>query len=124
MKSTSGNSPIHPELIVGASLRYLGGEYVKSLEDIFGIDDSSLPRLIDLFFDAVDSCSHLQIKLLTTRAELNKLAPGFNRISGDDGLFNGCGGAINGWLTFTIQPIDRDVTNKQIITLGTTALLD
>lgn len=113
INSTSGNTPIYPELIVAASLRYLGGEYIKSLEDIFGVDDSSLPRLIDLFFDAVERCPSLAIKLPTTRAELDEVAAGFNCISSADGLFNGCVGAIDGWLSFTIQPIDRDIVNKR-----------
>lgn len=37
MNSTSGNSPIYPEIVVGIGLRYLGGEKIKSLEDIFDL---------------------------------------------------------------------------------------
>ena len=47
--SMSGNDPICPELIVGMGLQCLGGKLVKSLEDIFGVDHSSVPRLLDVF---------------------------------------------------------------------------
>lgn len=113
MNSTSGNIPIFPEMIVGCGLRYLGGEHVKSIEDIFGLDDSSVPRVIDMFFDAVLSCPALQIKLPTDTQALEALAKGFATKSTSDGLINGCVGAIDGWLCCTIQPIDRDIHNKR-----------
>lgn len=113
MNSTSGNSPITPEIIAGCGLRYLGGEAVKSLEDIFGIDDSSVPRVVDMFLEAVVACPDLQIKLPTTMAKMEAVAAGFASTSTLDGLFNGCVGAIDGWLCTTIQPIDRDIQNKR-----------
>ena len=50
MNSTKGNTPICPELVVAIGLRFLGGEHVKSLEDIFGVDHSSVPQVIDVFW--------------------------------------------------------------------------
>ena len=41
MNSTSGNSPITPRMIVAMGLRYVGGEEVKSLADIFGMSIDS-----------------------------------------------------------------------------------
>ena len=35
-RSTRGKDPISPEMVVGAGLRFLGGEHVKSIADIFG----------------------------------------------------------------------------------------
>ena len=111
MASTGGNTPIYPELIVGMSLRYMGGEFPKSLVDIFGVDDSSVPRLINLFFDSVCSTPEIAIRLPQTSEELQQLANGFSSISSSDGLFDGCVGAIDGWLCSTIQP--PDVINKR-----------
>lgn len=113
MNSTSGNTPIFPELVCAIGLRFLGGEPVKSLEDIFGVDDSSVPRVIDKFFSAVRACEEIAIKLPQNDAEREELARGFSSISGADGLFHGCVGAIDGWLCSTIQPIDRDIHNKR-----------
>lgn len=113
MNNTQGNLPIYPELVVGMGLRYLGGELLKSLEDIFGVDDSSVNRCIDLFFDAIEENKELAIQLPTTTDKLEDLARGFNSLSNADGLFNGCVGALDGYLCFTIQPIDRDIFNKR-----------
>lgn len=109
--STSGNDPIYPELIVAIGLRYLGGEMVKSLEDIFGVDDASVARVINLFFDAVLTNDSLQIRMPQSAEEFKDLADGFNALSGADGLFHGCIGALDGWLCCTVQP--RDVTNQR-----------
>jgi hypothetical protein len=43
---TQGNDPIYPELVVGAGLRFLGGEYVKSINDIYGMSIKSAQRII------------------------------------------------------------------------------
>ena len=113
MNSTGGNTPIYPELTVAMSLRFLGGEHVKSLVDIFGVDDASVARHINLFFYSILSNESLAIKLPQTIDELQELANGFNSISSSDGLFHGCVGAIDGWLCSTIQPIDKDINNNR-----------
>lgn len=113
MNSTMGNTPIYPELIVGMGLRYLGGEAVKSIEDIFGVDHRSIPRLIDIFFDAVMINKELAIRLPSSIDQLQQLSNQFDEISTADHLFNGCVGAIDGYLCFTIQPIDPDIQNKR-----------
>lgn len=109
--SSRGNVPIYPELIVGMSLRFLGGEVVKSLEDIYRVDQSHVPKLINKFFDAIVESHELAIRLPQTLDEFKVLAHGFSSISGSDGLFDGCIGAIDGWLCQTVQP--RDVQNKR-----------
>ena len=115
--STCGNTPIYPELIAGMTLRFLGGEKVKSLEDIFGVDHSSVSRLIELCFTTIVESNHkeLQIVLPQSTMELTDLARGFDSISSGDGLFYSCVGAIDGWLCSTIQPIDGDdvIANKR-----------
>jgi hypothetical protein len=43
---TNNNDPIAVQLVVGAGLRYLGEEYSKSIQDIFGIPPSSTRRIV------------------------------------------------------------------------------
>lgn len=40
---------IPPQVVVGAGLRYMGGELVKSIADIFRLSLSTTGRIIDLF---------------------------------------------------------------------------
>jgi len=77
MRSTSGNSPITPEIIVATGLRFLGRELSKSLEDIMGIDKASVKRVIELFLDAVENTEALDIKLPSSPAEMETLSEGF-----------------------------------------------
>ena len=113
MNSTSGNVPIYPEIIAAIGLRFLGGEFPKSLEDVFGVDITSVPRVISMFFNALFDCNELAIKLPQTASEVEQLANGFSSVSSSEGLFDGCVGAIDGWLCQTIQPIDRNIRNKR-----------
>ena len=53
MRSTSGNGPITPEMVVGIGLRFLAGEKNISLADIFGTSYTTIDRLIERFIDAV-----------------------------------------------------------------------
>ena len=86
---------------------------MKILKVIFGIDDSSLPCTINSFFTAIKSHPSLAIRLLSNCTQLEELARVFDSVSATDGLFHGCGGAIDGWLCSTVQPIDRDIVNKR-----------
>lgn len=113
MNSTSGNAPIFPELVAACGLRFLGGELWKSLEDIFGIDISSVKRVVRMFFRAIEGQSTLQIALPDTVCEMETLSQEFAQISSSNGLFTGVIGAIDGWLCCTTSPIDRDITNKR-----------
>ena len=122
MNSTSGNLPIYPELIVATGLRFMGGELPKSLEDMIGMSKSSVDRVIDMFFDAIDSCSQLDIRLPAVDdaedLELKSVALGFKGKSWSEGLFDGVVGAIDGWLCCTKSPIDKNITNKRAYYLG------
>ena len=40
-RSTSGNTPIYPELVCGVGIRYFGGDSLKTLSDVFGMSESS-----------------------------------------------------------------------------------
>ena len=117
MNSTSGNIPIYPELVVATGLRYLGGELWKSLEDMIGMSYSSVKRVVDMFFDAVDVHESFDIRLPALDdpedLELRRVASGFKDKSSSEGLFDGVVGAIDGWLCCTNSPIDRDITNKR-----------
>ena len=115
MNSTRGNGPIFPELIAACGLRFLGGELWKSLEDIFGIDISSVKKVVRMFFDAVDMHPSLDISLPDPNdiTAMESLSDGFKSLSTSIGLFTGTVGAIDGWLCFTTSPIDRWITNKR-----------
>ena len=111
MNSTSGNSPITPRMIVAMGLRYVGGEEVKSLADIFGMSIDSADRLINLFLKAVDSSKHhhLSIDMLPkSEMECQKLAMEWQQRSGAFHIFYGMLGAIDGWLCTIERPSDVD----------------
>lgn len=110
MCSTSGNSPVSPELIVGMGLRFLGGELIKSLEDIFGVDHRHVRSCIIKFLDAV--LTKLEMSLPASPAELQTVAAGFKSKSSSEGLFDGVVGSLDGWLCCTCQPIESEVKNK------------
>ena len=112
--SSSGVEAISVELIVGMGLRFLGREHIKSLEDIFGVHKNHVRLLIlEKFFPAVDACPLLELHLPRNENELELVAAEFSEKSESNGLFNGCVGAIDGWLCTTCQPIDPDITNKR-----------
>ena len=68
MRSTSGNSPITPTLIVAGVLRYLGGSKSIDMADFLGCSIPSFHRVVDLFLAAVIGCepTFKSRKLLTT----------------------------------------------------------
>ena len=68
MQSTSGNSPITPEMTLAIGLRFLGGEYQKSLANIFVISILSTQRVVNNFLDAVQE--KLAISIPKTTVEL------------------------------------------------------
>ena len=104
--STQGNDPIYPELITAAGLRFLGGEYQKSIADFIGVSIDSTRRVIRMFLDAVLMCDELDIHLPHTQADLFQLANGFDAISNAQSTFFGVIGAIDGWLCTTNKPSD------------------
>lgn len=104
-RSTGGEQdPITPEMVVAIGLRFLGGELVKSLADLFGVSTPYTHDLISKFLDAVDTQEELEIKIPTTEEELMKCANEWDQLSGADGIFYGCVGAIDGWLCCTDKP--------------------
>ena len=67
-QSSGGNDPNTPEMIVGAGLRFLGGEHIKSIADIFGMSESSVDRVVNNFFHAVNN--KLEINILSNNVDL------------------------------------------------------
>ena len=104
--SSSGNDPIYPELVAGAGLRFLGGEFPKGLRDLYGISTSSVKRIIELFLTAVVNCDELALRVPITQDDLEKGARDFTNISGAHGIYHGAIGAIDGWLCCTNMPMD------------------
>ena len=106
LRSSAVNRQIYPEMIVASGLRFLGGEPVKSLADLYGMSDSSTRRVNRMFIEAVISNNRLKIHLPNTPDKLKVLADGFDAVSGARGVFYGVIGAIDGWLCTTEKPYD------------------
>lgn len=98
IRSTRGNDPITPEMTVGAGLRFLGGSLVKDIADLYGMSDSSVHRIVGLFLFAVNMHEEFKIDVPRTPPELRSTAAAFQSISGAFEIYDGCVGAIDGWL--------------------------
>jgi hypothetical protein len=110
--STKGNSPITPTMITAVGVRYLGGEYNKSLRDIFKVSPSSIKRMISIFLVSVLECKQLEINLPKTINDIVGVATGFDSISTAVGQpFHGCVGALDGWLVKIQQPSKTGTVN-------------
>lgn len=98
-RSTGGNTPIVPELVVGARLRFLGGSAHKDIADMYGISKKSAQQVVNKFINAVDQT--LEIKIPTTQQELEQCANDWHNLSGASEIYSGVVGAIDGWLCCT-----------------------
>ena len=92
-----------PKMVVMASLRILGGEEEKSMEDIFGPRRVSIDRIFTLFLKACFNTRILWPKLPETREELTALAMGFHAVSDSKGVCYGVCGCVDGFMI----PIDK-----------------
>ncbi len=95
---------IPPEMVVAISLRFLGGEKEKSLEDIFGPRRPSIDRYLDLFFNACLTTTEIWLQFPKTKDELTAVAMGFNELSDAKGVFYGVVGCLDGFLIQTTKP--------------------
>ena len=101
MSATCGNEAIYPEVIIACGLRFLSGDTITSVADVYGISTESTRRVINLFLDAVDFNTEfepLQIKLPPNDdvAALTDLAQHWRDVSTSHGLMDGHIGALNG----------------------------
>ena len=86
-------------MIVAMGLRFMGGEKIKSIADIYHTSIRSVERVLDVFLEAVEESNHpfLSTDLLpTTEAERQKFAGEWAKRSRAFGIFDGCLGAIDG----------------------------
>ena len=110
--STRNNEPLTAKMVTCIGLRFMGGEKVKSLADIYGISARHADRTVEKFLDAVDHSANplLSYELLPrTPEEKAKLANNWNKCSGGFGIMYGHLAALDGWLCKTQKPFD--VTN-------------
>ena len=115
MRSTSGNEPIYPEVIVAISLRILGpSDTFESCADNYGMSVPSVKRVFDLFLNAIDfneTCRAMRIELPQGEEKLRDLAQRWLDVSTcPQGLYWGHIGAIDGWFPRTEMP--RGVSNQ------------
>ena len=111
-QSSSGNDPIYPELVLAMSLRFLVGDSIRVLSQLFGLSQDSCRRLIKMALNAIDTTDFepLQIRLPQTPDEIHVLAQRWSSVSTSFGLFDGHLGALDGWLSHTERPCG--VTNQ------------
>jgi hypothetical protein len=109
--STKGNDRISPELVVGAGLRLLGGEFYKSIADIYSVSIKSTERIVDLFLNAVLATPELELRLPMIDEEIQKGIDDWAEHSSAGELLYGFLGAIDGWLCCTNMPsgVDNEI---------------
>ena len=107
--STGGEDPISSSMIVAMGLRFMGGEKIKSIADIYHTSLRSAERVLDIFLDAVESSDHpyLSTDLLPrTKNDRQRVTEEWAARSDAFGLFDGCLSAIDGWLCTVEKPSD------------------
>ena len=115
MRSTSGNEPIYPEVIVATGLQILGpSDSIESCANNYGLSVASAKCVFDLFLNTIDyneTCHAMMIKLPWGEDELRDLAQRWLDVSTcPHGLFWGHICAIDGWFPRTEMP--RGVPNQ------------
>ena len=106
---SSGTGLITPEMIVAAGLRFLGGSLTKDIADIFGMSNTTARNKIYSFLHALDN--HLKLNVPMTKEELAKSAAEWSKISSAFGIYDGCIGAIDGWLCCINTPSVHNPTD-------------
>ena len=115
MRSTSGNEPIYPEVIVAISLRILGpSDTFESCANNYSLSVPSVRRVFDLFLNAINfnkMCHAMRMELPQGEEKLRDLAQQWLDVSTcPQGLYWGHIGAIDGWFPWTEMP--RGVSNQ------------
>ena len=90
--STSGNGPITPKMVLYTGLRFMGGDMIKSLADVFGMCIESADCSVNIFLNAVDDCDHVDLStnlLPQTREDTILLADQWHSRSGASGSLYG-----------------------------------
>ena len=77
-RSTGGNGPITPVVMLAAGLRYLGGAKPQEISDIYKISIPSVHQIVNIFLDAVEHSEELQIKIPQNDRELQSHANDWN----------------------------------------------
>ena len=75
--STLRNKPIYPDLILAMGLRFLTGDSVRVLHQLFGVSRSTARHLINLMLDTIDTNTRfdpIQIRLLVGDNAVRDLA--------------------------------------------------
>jgi hypothetical protein len=108
---STNNNPICAERCVAIGLQFLGGAPVNTLTVMFGISYTVTHTKINQFLNAVNNNRHFDIDVPRTDSELQKCADDWNDLLSAHGVFDGCIGAIDGWLCCINTPNKRLVHN-------------
>ena len=118
------NQHFYPEVILAIGLRWLAGGNLIDIRHVYGVSYPSVYAITKTFLDAVNSCTALSIKFLTTNKEKQTVMNGFLEKS-EQQLSRGCIGAIDGYL----QPVSKPkkgivMASLKNIGLGITCHMD
>ncbi len=95
--ASKGRRLIIHEIILHCTLRYLAGGSYHDIHTTAGLSRASFYRCIYRGIDSINSCPQLKLKFSFTLSELHQTAMDFEGHSAH-GIFNGCVGALDGWL--------------------------
>ena len=106
LSSTSGNTPIYPEVIVAIGLQILGPlDTIESCADNYGLSVPLVRCVFDLFLNKIDYNETCRAKLINFpqgEDELRDLSQRWLDVSAcPQGLYWGHIGAIDGWFPWT-----------------------
>ena len=96
------------KLATGMGLRFLGGLAPKDAASKFGVSISVAHQKIKPFVQAVNKSFTIDVPW--SAKELERCAAVWNEKSGAFGMFHGCVGVINGWLSCIHKPKNADNT--------------
>ena len=91
-------------MIVCMVIRYMGGEYIKSLADIYGISIFTVKRLVNLFLKSIDTTTNhlLSTNLLPNNPMARaKATRDWEKLGGGYGVIFGYIAPVDGWLCTT-----------------------
>lgn len=109
-----GDPPIQVELIVASGLRFLGGQEAAAIGEIFCFSQQSAHHITNMFLDAcMVEKTKIPIKLPmpNNNYKIDNVASGFANLSENSHLFNGCIGAIDGWLCNIEKPTETNAAD-------------
>jgi hypothetical protein len=109
--ASTGQGPITPEIQLHIALRYIAGGSYDEIRLGTQMSVPSFYRIVWKVIDAINSAPELQIKLPTTKDEINFVKESFAQRS-TGRVMEGCVGALDGWLCQIQTPAMKHTPNQ------------